>query len=255
MKVNNYLPAIILATVFMPLNSCKKPNEITAKTGTIKISFKNTVKGSPLELATGIYTNAFAEQYSITKFKYYISNVSVNNMDVSSGETESYHLIDENKPASLNFAYAAKIDTYGTLDFMIGVDSIRNVSGAQTGALDPLNDMFWTWNSGYIMAKIEGSSPQSAIVNNKVEYHIGGFSGPNNVLKKISLNLPAGKNLLVQEGKTSEIFIEADIDAWWQNPNNLKIGTDPAITSPGAMAKKIADNYSKMFTIKDVINY
>jgi hypothetical protein len=224
------------------------------KTGTIKITFKNTIKGTPVVLNAGVYTNVFAEQYSLTKFKYYISNVSVNNIGNSSAEKESYHLIDESKPASLSFSYSGLLDLYSALNFTIGVDSLRNVSGAQTGALDPLNDMFWTWNTGYIMAKMEGNSPQSAVVNNKVEYHIGGFSGANNVLKKLSLTLPAGKALNVREGKVSEIIIECDIDKWWQIPNDIKITADPVCTTPGALAKKIADNYSKMFTITDVIN-
>lgn len=256
MKVKNQIFCFLLTALGFMTNSCQKLVEVPVeKTGIVKITFKNTVKGVPLTLTTGNYTNGFGEQYIITKFKYYISNVSVNNLDVRSAETESYHLIDESKPASLSFSYNAKEDTYGTLNVLIGVDSLRNVSGAQTGALDPLNDMFWTWNSGYIMAKIEGNSPQSSIVNNKVEYHIGGFSGTNSVLKKLSLSLPAGKSLQVREGKTSEIFIEADLDAWWQNPFDLKISVNPAITTPGAMAKQIADNYAKMFVIKDVINY
>ena len=49
---------------------------------------------------------------------------------------------------------------YNSLSFLLGVDSMHNVSGAQTGALDPANDMFWTWNSGYVMAKMEGASPR-----------------------------------------------------------------------------------------------
>ena len=136
----------------------------------------------------------------------------------------------------------------------MGVDSASNCSGAQAGALDPMNDMFWTWNSGYIMAKLEATSPSSNQVNSKVEYHIGGFSGVNNVLKRITLSLPATKFLVITKGKTSEIIVEADLYKWWQTPNDLKITDNPVCTTPGALAKKIADNYSKMFTIKDVIN-
>lgn len=254
-KATYYFLFLAAAIIYI---ACQKPYEekvVTEKTGTLKITFKNTVKGTPLVLTTGIYTNSFAEQYTLTKFKYYISNVSVNNIDRRITEKESYHLVDESKPASLSFSFIAIQDMYAALNFTIGVDSMRNVSGAQTGALDPLNDMFWTWNTGYIMAKMEGNSPQSAVVNNKVEYHIGGFSGANNVLKNIILTLPSAKPLNIREGKTSEIIIECDIDKWWQNPNDIKITTDPVCTTPGALAKKIADNYSKMFTISDVINY
>lgn len=206
-------------------------------------------------LQTGNYTNSFGEQYTITKFKYYLSNVSITAIPVNTFNG-TYHLIDESDPASLSFSFEAPVNTYRTLSFLLGVDSTRNVSGAQTGALDPLNDMFWTWNSGYIMAKMEGNSPQSPVVNNKVEYHIGGFSGSNSVLKNIEFAItapPAG--IQVREGKTSEIFIEADVDTWWQGAFNLKIANNPVVTTPGALAKSISDNYARMFTIKEIKNY
>ncbi len=244
---------VIFAIVIIN-NSCQKSVVSNEKTGTVKITFANTIKGNPIVLGAVTYTNPFAEQYIISKFKYYVTNTAINNIDKKIAEKDSYHLIDESKSASLSFSYTAAVDIYSTVSFLLGVDSTRNVSGAQTGALDPTNDMFWTWNSGYIMAKMEGTSPLSTVVNNKVEYHIGGFSGVNNVLKTIVLNFPAGKLLNIREGKISEIFIDADFDKWWQNPNDIKITVTPVCTTPGILAKKIADNYSNMFTIKDVTN-
>ena len=223
-------------------------------TGTLKITFVNTVKGKPLELNTVKYTNPFGEEYSISKFKYYISRVSLLRGKAVFFEAESFHLIDESKADALHFSFALGAGNYSSLNFLLGVDSLHNVSGAQTGALDPLNDMFWTWNSGYVMAKIEGHSPQAKVVNNKFEFHIGGFMGENNVLKNITLSFPDGKSLNIQEGKTSEIIIEADIDKCWQQPNDIKIAEHPVCSAPGPLAKKIADNYSKMFTVKDILN-
>jgi len=53
--------------------------------------------------------------------------------------------------------------------------------------------MFWTWNSGYIMAKLEGTSPVSSQPNNKFEYHIGGFREPVNVVSKVRVAFPLGQ--------------------------------------------------------------
>jgi hypothetical protein len=223
-------------------------------TGTLKITFVNTVKGKPLELNSGKYINFFGETYSISKFKYYISQISLLKGKAVFFEEESFHLVDESDSSALNFSFALSAGKYDVLNFMLGVDSLHNVSGAQSGALDPLNDMFWTWNTGYVMAKLEGHSPAAKVVNNKFEFHIGGFMGENNVLKNISLALPDGKSLNIQPGKTSEIIIEADIDKYWQQPNDIKISEHPVCSSIGPLAKKIADNYSKMFTIKDVVN-
>ena len=247
-----YIPLFIFA--ILNLYGYQKTYTPKEKTGTVKITFVNTVKGKPIQLNTSTYTNPFAEQYSISKFKYYISHVGLVFLGGTDIENESCYLIDESKPESLSLSFAAVEKTYSAVSFLLGVDSILNVSGAQTGALDPLNDMFWTWNSGYIMAKMEGHSPQSKVVNNKVEYHIGGFSGANNVLKNITLNFPAGKKLYISAGKTSEIFIEADFETWWQHADELKIAEHPVCTTPGTLAKLIANNYSNMFTIKNVIN-
>ena len=67
-------------------------------------------------------------------------------------ESESYHLVDQSQPGSLSWSFEAEENPFTTLHFLLGVASARIVSGAQTGALDTLKDMFWTWNSGYIMA-------------------------------------------------------------------------------------------------------
>jgi hypothetical protein len=247
-----YLPFLLAG--FFNGNHYAQKNIPTQKTGMLKITFINTVKGKPIHLNDSTYTNSFGEQYSISKFKYYISHIALAFSDGIFSEHESYHLIDERNPGSLSFGFYTSANRYHSLLFMLGVDSLKNVSGAQTGALDPLNDMFWTWNSGYVMAKMEGHSPQSKVINNKVEFHIGGFSGINNVLKKIKLNFPAGMELDIREGRTSELIIEADFDKWWQQPNDLKISDTPVCSTPGELAKKIADNYSKMFTLKNILN-
>jgi hypothetical protein len=232
--------------------SCQK--NIEPRSGIIKLTFRNMVNTSPMVLDTPAYTNPFGESYTITKFKYYISNVRLSGAGTMAIEKESYHLADQSIPGSLTFSFETGENTFSTLHFLIGVDSIRNVSGAQSGALDPLNDMFWTWNSGYVMAKMEGTSPQSNQAGKIIAYHIGGFGGVTGVLKDISLALPSNIPLILKQGQTSEITVEADFNKWWQIPNDVKIADMPVCTTPGELAKKVADNYSKMFTVTNVVN-
>jgi len=251
MKVK--VPYFLLAiAAFILFAGCQK--SIVAKTGMVKFTFRNMVNTAPMALDATTYTNAFGETYTISRFKYYVSNIRLTGTSTKAIENESYHLVDESIPGSLSFSFETDENTFSGISFLLGVDSTRNVSGAQTGALDPLNDMFWTWNSGYIMAKMEGTSPQSNQAGSKIEYHIGGFSGVNNTLKTIDLAFPAGKTLIISEGKTSNVRLEADFNKWWQTPNDIKIVNLPVCTTPGALAKQVADNYSKMFTITDVVN-
>ncbi len=223
-----------------------------SKDALVKIIFVNNVNGNKIVLNDSAYTNPFAEKYTISKLRYYISNLSADNIYKNNIEINGYHLIDESKPESQVINLSIAEGVYDNINFLIGVDSLRNVSGAQTDDLDPAKDMFWTWNSGYVMAKMEGNSSASKLVNNKFEYHIGGFSGPYNVLKEIHLNFP-GKSFHFDGTKNYTIIIDADINTWWQSIHDIKIAEHANITSPGENAKNMSDNYANMFHIEKII--
>ncbi|MEO8112597.1 MAG: MbnP family protein [Ginsengibacter sp.] len=248
-KINKTLIVLITFLIFfISFNEAK----IDTDEASIKIIFINTINNSRIVLNDSIYTNPFNEKYSISKLRYYISNVCLENASDTFKEHDSYHLIDESKEASQSFSFSVPEGRYNSLQFLIGVDSLHNVSGAQTDALDPANDMFWTWNSGYVMAKMEGNSPASKVVNNKYEFHIGGFSGQSSVLKEVVVNFPPATEVFKAKN-TYTFIIDADINTWWQNPHDIKIADHPVITTPGINAKNISDNYANMFHIEKVI--
>ncbi len=246
----NFLLLIIPLYFFTSFQQQKIP----AKSAIIKITFRNTIKGSKIIFRDSTYTNAFQEKYIITKLRYYVTNISLQRDMFSAKEENSYHLIDESIPESQTVNFSIPEGDYNAINFLLGVDSLHNVSGAQTGDLDPTKDMFWTWNTGYVMAKMEGNSNSSKEANNKFEFHIGGFSGPYNVLKQEHLNFPGNKSINFSEGKTYGIIIDADINTWWQNPNDIKISEHAIITTPGKNALAISDNYANMFQIEKIIS-
>ena len=243
------LMVLLLSAFFSSFQQKKIFNQ--SPSSAVKLTFINNVKGSKIVFNDSTYTNSFGEKYIITKLRYYVTNVSLQNGHKSIKEKNSYHLIDESEKESQVINFSIPAGDYTSLQFLLGVDSLHNVSGAQTDDLDPAKDMFWTWNSGYVMAKMEGNSPSSKLVNNKFEFHIGGFSGPYNVLKKVQLNFP-GKTLHFVAGKTYEIIINADINTWWQHPHDIKISEHANITSPGKFAREISDNYVNMFHIEKI---
>jgi hypothetical protein len=209
--------------------------------------------GEQLLNAASTYKNAWGEEFTITRFRYYISNIE---FITKEGKTikpggENYFLLDEEDEFSKNFSTTIPAGTYNAISFLVGVDSLCNVSGAQTGALDPLNGMFWTWKSGYIMAKMEGRSPASSLPGNLFEYHIGGYKGKENVVKKIILDFPGGEKTFLQN-KITVIEISADALEWFQDPEKLSISSHPSCTTPGALARKFADNYADMFSISSI---
>jgi hypothetical protein len=251
-KKINYLVFVLL---LITLIGGKSDVFAQGKMTTLTLTFMNIVKDTPVVLYDVNYTNPFGEKYTINKFRYYISKISFIQDSKIFGMNSSIYLIDEGKVDSKSISLKVPAGNYSSLNFQIGVDSIYNVSGAQTGSLDPTKDMFWTWNTGYVMAKLEGISPASKVVNGKYEFHIGGFSGKNNVLKTVNLPFPQNKPVLFAAGKTTEIIITADVDAWFQNPHDMKIADKPAINSPGKFAVAMSENYADMFTIEKILNH
>jgi len=250
--VKKIISIFIFLQAFQAISQPAKKIDVIATTGIVKVTFVNLVNNAPMTLRDVNYKNPFGETFSINKFKYYVSNLVMNSSSNSFSENDSYHLINQGDSASLSFIFNIPTGVYNSFSFLLGVDSLHNVSGAQKDALDPVNDMFWTWSTGYVMVKMEGKSASSPL-NNTFEFHIGGFSGANSVLKKINLDL-SHKTLIVNQNKTAEIVVKCDADTWWKKPHDIKISVNPNITSPGLLAKKISDNYSKMFSVMKIIN-
>jgi hypothetical protein len=163
---------------------------------------------------------------------------------------DSYFLVDEANATSKSFSIPLKAGQVKTLRFWIGVDSARNVSGVQTGALDPANGMFWTWNSGYIFAKLEGRSFVSTAPLQAVTYHIGGFRTGQNALRQVSI--PFSTSLPITAGSRFNIILQADALKWFTDAANISIATESTTMEPGALALKIANNYANMFSLKEV---
>ena len=247
MKISLRLVVLYFSLFFFAIVSVygqQRPN--------VKITFVNYINGYPLVLDAG-FTNCWKENFTIHTLKYYVSNIALQTTSQQiHQEPNSYHLLNEADSNANSWSFYLPAGEYDSLFFLIGVDSLKNVSGAQTGALDPLNGMFWTWNSGYIMFKIEGSSPQSSVVNNKMEYHIGGFSGVNNTLKKTRMAF-SKTAISVSDKSLTEIIIRFDIDKIWQATIPIKITDTPVCTTPGTLAAGIAANYSRAFDIIKIV--
>jgi hypothetical protein len=245
----NWCSLSILIFLLQPIADAQSKHK--AGYGILKIVFTNSVGASPLVLNDSTYSNCWNEQYTVTKFKYYISNIILQGSKKAKAHNR-YFLINQADSTSCSFSLNLPQGRYNSISFLPGVDSGRNCSGAQTGALDPLNDMFWTWNSGYVMQKLEAISPQSHFRNNKIEYHIGGYKGENNVLQPLQFALP--QTLMVQKGRTSIIYINANLNKIWNGSHELKIIDTPLCTSPGPVAKSIAGNFAGMFSISGITN-
>lgn len=257
--------ALIISTLsILTFTNCKKDpkepsnnnnNTNTSTTGKLILSFEAMFGDSALVLNNKTYVTANGDSIKISTFKYYISNITLTKTDNSTYSVpESYYLVNHNTSSTVSFTLNnIPVGQYKSINMLIGVDSARNVSGAQTGALDPANGMFWSWSTGYIMLKLEGTSPQSGSATKTFAYHIGGFSRINSVLKWISPSFNSA-TANVSSSTTPEIHFKTDISEIFKTPNTINLATTFNVTMPGMNAKKIADNYADMITVEHIHN-
>jgi hypothetical protein len=219
-------------------------------TAILSIRFQHTANGKPLVLRDSSYTNAYAEKYQISRLKYYLGRLSLNDSIIPQFD-DRYFLVDA---ANITQVLQTVIPpgNFRTLSFFLGVDSIDNCSGAQSGALDPMNGMFWTWNSGYIFFKLEGYSPQSKADINRIEHHIGGYSGTKKAGATILLNFAESKPTFLDAGKQYEMTINVNLDEYWRQSSGMNIANHALCMHPGELAVALSRGFTTMFSIQSI---
>jgi hypothetical protein len=233
------------------LAGCAKAPEPAATTGNLYLELEPTVGTTPLVLGSTAYPNGNGEQFTVSTFKYYLSNVKLQRPDGSSYSVpDSYFLVDAAQPASQHVAlHDIPAGTYTGLSFVVGVDSARNVAGAQTGALDPVNGMFWDWNSGYIFVRLEGATAASS--TGRFRYAIMGFQRPFNTLRTVA---PAfgGATVAVSPEHQPEVHMEVNIQKLFVGPAPVRFAT-VYDSEGGPTSVQIANNYAAgMFTVEHI---
>ncbi|MFN8416484.1 MAG: MbnP family protein [Cytophagaceae bacterium] len=253
----------ILLSLSLAITSCKdNKNEDPAPvaTGTIHLEFDHMFDGEEFVLDNSKYyfKTAYGDSIGISTFRYYISNIKFKKADGTTfTEQESYHLIDLD-PSNLTTGIDVSgipVGDYVTVEFMVGVDSTRNVSGAQSGALATTNGMFWSWNSGYIFLKCEGNyKTEDEVTSGSFVYHVGGFSGTNKALQTITLNVPSPAYARVANNAVSKMHLHINVEQLFNDPTEININTMSTIHMPGANAKTLSENYKGMFELDHVHN-
>lgn len=253
-KMKQLFTLLLISVLFC---QCKKEysNEygIDPAFGFVNLNFQASVGDENLSMGK-TYFNHVSEPFEVKRFQFYVHNVRLLSEDKNWVEVypKEHFLVDFNKPASNSLSFYTFIGQFNAVEFTIGVDSARNFSGLQSGALDPLNGMFWAWSSGYVYAKLEGFSPLSRHPSGEFTYHIGGFREPFVAFRKIRIDFAPTDKLVLKKGDRRNIIINSDILKWFQSAHSLTIAQYYAIHAPGDIAAKFADNYEHMFSLKAI---
>jgi hypothetical protein len=248
----------------LALVACNPPNN-PVQQGNFTIELQHFFGASPLKIGNN-YTNSSNETFTLTTLDYFISNIALERQDGSIytlPQEETYFLIklSEGSNPLLNLKNIP-LGEYKSLSFVLGIDSLRNTMepARRTGDLDVggrAEGMYWTWNTGYIFLKMEGTSEVVPDAQDKRFYfHIGGyggFSAPTiNNLRSIKIAFPQ-ENLKISAGKNPILHFKVDASKIFSTPNTIRIAANPNVMfSPFSV--NIANNYANMFSLDFVHN-
>lgn len=151
-----------------------------------QLNFQCNFQHDALKLDS-IYELNPGEFLSVNELKFYLSDFLFYNEEgevLYHSDTLIFYDLEEGTSKLL---LSESLEGVNKIDFLIGLDSVKNVSGALEGPYDPLLGMYWAWNTGYINFKLKGTS--NFILNSKsdFEFHIGGYSAPYCTFQKCTL--------------------------------------------------------------------
>lgn len=243
---------IIWVITIVAFSSCRTNDygiPITKEgTLTVKINYAWGAEQLPFSINQKLVHPKTGDTMTFTMLKYYVSNFKLKRADgIWWSHPESYFLVNAQTTVSstleINGVPPAE---YVAVQYTMGVDSLRNVSGSQTGALSLQNGMFWDWNSGYIMLKAEGNSPQSP--TGAFALHLGGFTGSNNIVT--IKNAEFGRKVPIGGLYNPTMTIVANPARLWHSSPGLD--SLSVIHMPGSAAHTMAKDFYNNITFTGI---
>jgi hypothetical protein len=217
---------------------------IVPQTGKLNFKVNYSFDGQPIVFNSRKYINAANDTFTIAEIRHYFTNVTLVKANGDRVNLQNYHLMDANVANSRSITIDnVPPGNYVGMTILLGVDSMKNHSGLQEGALDPAWSMFWTWNTGYIFYRINGA------VNNGKSYSFD--IGGDEHAPYIELDLSSYK----VKSKVPSFELMLDANEMFQNPEVYSFEKDGYVihsnTDPGV--NKMAKNMKDMLKITSLM--
>lgn len=248
---SRYSPLRCVAVVLVSLltAACTPEREVPGAAGPVlAVQIDHRVDQVPVEPGQTRLRTARGETVLLTSLRYYLSNfrlVGANGQRVAaaadSASDRGYFLIDESNADSRHLRVQGLVPgSYQEIEFLVGIDEARNAAGAQTGMLDPVRGMFWTWHTGYIFFALEGRAEPEG---RALEFHVG---GDTRYARTVRLPLPEG--FALSDGADSSLHLTADIGSIFGKDPAWGLAAVHGAAEPEA-SSRLADAYGRMFRI------
>ncbi|GAC1372239.1 MAG: hypothetical protein NVS3B25_20750 [Hymenobacter sp.] len=247
------MAALLVALALGVVTGCsKKSGDPAPPTSSFAIELEPVVGTDDLALNTQTYAKADGQTFTVSKFKFLLSNVKLTKADGTSYAVPGgYYLVDAADDKTFHFVIdQVPVGDYTGLSFVVGVDPAHNNGTFQSGGLNHSNDLYWEWSSEYVFLKMAGTSPQ-APSGRSLTFDIGGANAARTVLPAFGANV-----LPVKDGHVPEIHLYVNVRALFESAtpaNRINFATTYSVESGSPWAPVVADNYAAaMFTVGHV---
>jgi len=100
---------IVVLSLFVFASSFQKKEPQNQQLCSVKLVFNNTVHGSKIVLNDSTYSNAFGENYVVTKLRYYVTNILLQQADNNFKEKEK---VEQPFPGARSYKSVQGISTF-----------------------------------------------------------------------------------------------------------------------------------------------
>lgn len=207
----------------------------------IQMRFQPTYRGQPIAFDTSAFHTATGATITVSMLKFYLSDLVVTMADGEALSISETMLVDLGEGEEFDIP-RKRHDKVTSVSFTVGVDSILNESGPREGALDPRNGMYWTWATGYIFLKLEGTLESPTTPRRVYEVHVGGYKAPYRNM--IDVVLPVHQQL-----SSDTVSIDVAVDRFFDAEPAFDITRRPSITD-ARQASDVIDRLRRMFRVR-----
>ena len=204
MNLKPSISAVLITSLLFTFSACKKedqPYPVIPKGTQFNIEVEMVSGSQAIQPGANVYSSESGAQFKVDLLKFFLSNFSFVKSDGTEHKAGTYSLIDfaENDTRNIRIGNIPS-GTYSGVKCLMGIDSAANHTLVSNEPdLDPITGMIWSWSSGYIFFKHEGSYLDSNGDEQPLVYHYGQdkavvyldfpFDSPIEITDKTELNV------------------------------------------------------------------
>lgn len=218
---------------------CKKGTSTIP--GQIRMIITYKVDDLPLVFDTIAFRNRAGEQYSVERLTYYLSDFRFykNNSKIYEIDTILYE--DAHDTSTSHPILYVPYNNYDSVAFLIGIDSLHNITGALPPTLQN-NEMVWPdpMGGGYHFIRLEGHWRDiTGVVGYTI--HLG--------MNSYQVHAGVGHALNVESDAAGMLKMVMNVNEWFSNPHTYSFNADGVYTMGiDSLMQKIRDNGTDVFT-------